>query len=68
MMVDRIKEAIIWPSKDSFKNWAGYLKLGIPVTVMLWSEQFAFDILTLLSGLISVQAQATMIILGQLNG
>ena len=36
--------------------------------IMLWSEDFAFYILTLFSGLISVQAQATMVILVQLNG
>ena len=44
------------------------MKLGIPVMVMLWSEDLAFYGLTLLSGLISVQDQATQVLLVNLNG
>ena len=68
MMVEQIREAIILPNSDSLRDWWGYLRLGFPVMIMLWSEDFAFYILTLFSGLISVQAQATMVILVQLNG
>ena len=53
-MVDRIKEAIILPDKDSLKYWWGYVKLGLPVTLMIWSARFALNIMTLFSGLISV--------------
>ena len=56
MTVSQIKEAIILPDRDSLKDWCGYLKLGFPVMIMLWSEDFAFYILTLFSGLISVTA------------
>ena len=54
--VPAIQDAITLPNSDSFKEWRAYLKLGIPVMVMLWSEDFAFYGLTLLSGLISVEA------------
>ena len=54
--VPAIQDAITFPNSDSFKEWRAYLKLGIPVMVMLWSEDFAFYGLTLLSGLISVEA------------
>ena len=53
--VPQISEAILLPNADSLREWGGYLKLGIPVMVMLWSEDFAFWILTILAGLISVQ-------------
>ena len=56
MMVEQIREAIILPNSDSLRDWWGYLRLGFPVMIMLWSEDFAFYILTLFSGLISVQA------------
>ena len=51
-----MQEAIFLPNAESFREWGSYLRLGIPVMVMLWSEDFAFYILTILSGLISVPA------------
>ena len=39
------------------------MRLGLPIMVMSCSEWWAFEILIILSGLISVEAQATYIIL-----
>ena len=58
MMVHEISEAISLPDRNSLKEWGNYLKLGFPVMIMMWSEDVAFWFLTLLSGLISVRAQA----------
>ena len=66
--VPEISDAIQLPNADSFREWRAYMKLGIPVMVMLWSEDLAFYGLTLLSGLISVQDQATQVLLVNLNG
>ena len=49
-----IKEALFFPTLDSFKEWGSYLRLSIPATVMLCAEWWAFEILTILTGIIGV--------------
>ena len=40
--------------KKSFKGWGQYLKISMPCTIMLCGEWFAFEIITVLAGRISV--------------
>ena len=41
--------------KSAFKGWKEYLGLGLPATVMLCSEFWAFEILIFLAGILGVQ-------------
>ena len=52
--IKSINEALFFPTSSAFKNWGEYLKLSIPATVMLCAEWWAFEILTILSGIIGV--------------
>ena len=44
--------------RNSLCGWPEYLRLAIPATILLCSEWWAFEILTLIAGLIGVKAQA----------
>ena len=55
LCIPRIRESIFWPDRHTLSNWEEYLKLGIPATVMLCAEFWAFEILILLSGLVGVK-------------
>ena len=54
----KVKQAVTCPGKESFRGWGEYLKVAIPSAVILCSEWWAFEILTIIAGLISVEAQA----------
>ena len=43
---------------DIFTGWYSYLAIGIPAMVMLCAENFCFEVMGILSGLISVNDQA----------
>lgn len=49
-----VRQALSWPNKDAFTNWAEYLRISVPSTVMLLAEGWAMNILGFFSGLISV--------------
>ena len=57
--IDSIRETLFFPTADSFKGWEEYLRLSIPATLMLCAEWWAFEILTILSGIIGVNEQAS---------
>ncbi len=46
-----------------FKGWKKYLSLAIPSTLMLCSEWWAFELLTIMAGWIGVNEQAIAIVL-----
>ena len=52
--IDSVNEAFFFPTMDSFSNWGEYFRLSIPATVMLCAEWWAFEILTILSGVLGV--------------
>ena len=60
--ISSISDALFFPTSDSFKHWGEYLRLSIPATVMLCAEWWAFEILTILSGIIGVNEQAAQVI------
>ena len=61
--IPAIKKAIQWPNKDSFVGWGSYLRISLPATVMLLAEGWAFNVLGVIAGLISVTDQAVNTIL-----
>lgn len=54
----KVKQAVTCPGKESLRGWGEYLKVAIPSAVILCSEWWAFEVLTIVAGLISVEAQA----------
>ena len=53
-----IRRALRAPGRDSFSGWYEYLKVCLPTTLIMCSEWWILEILTVLAGLISVEAQA----------
>ena len=37
-----IKEALFWPTSDSFTGWGQYLRISIPSVIMFCAEGWAF--------------------------
>ena len=64
--VSSIRGAIQLPNAQSFQGWCQYLNLGIPLVLMQCSDWWAFEILTLISGLIGVVDQATFTIIANI--
>ena len=54
--IPRIQKALFWPTADSFTEWREYLSISLPATVMICAEWWAFEILIILAGYISVEA------------
>lgn len=61
--IETVRKAMHCPTKDSFCGWKDYLAISGPATIMLLAEGWAFNILGVLAGLISVTDQATNTIL-----
>ena len=55
---EKIKQVVTFPGKESFRGWGEYLKVAVPTAIILCSEWWAFEVLTIVAGLISVEAQA----------
>jgi len=56
--IPKIRKAFYCPGKESFRHWWQYLKISLPNTVMVCATYWAFQILTLLAGVIGVPEQA----------
>ena len=61
--IPAIKKTIQCPNRDTFVGWGAYLSISLPATVMLLAEGWAFNVLGVLAGLISVNDQAVNTIL-----
>jgi MATE family multidrug resistance protein len=62
-----IKESWFFPNRDTIKNLGTYLKQAVPCIFMMCLGWWAFEILTLMSGYISVDATAAQVILLNLD-
>ena len=68
LCLPRIKESLVWPSRDViFQDWGEYLRLGIPSAILFCAEYWAFGVLVPLSGNLGVAEQAAMVIIYQIN-
>lgn len=64
MMID-VKERCIWNlNMQAFQDWSSYLKLGLPGTLMIMLDLWCYEIITLSSGYLKIEATAAQIILG----
>lgn len=62
-IIPDIQEALSWPSSSSFTGLEDYLRIGIPSALMLCIEWWAFEVMTLVTGYISVDAQASQVVI-----
>lgn len=60
---ESVSEAITCPNAETFKDLRGYLEFGIPSTLMLWAEWWAFELIVLMGGWLGVEQQAALVIL-----
>ena len=58
-----LRDAIFWPNNETYRNIGGYLRVAIPSTLMLCLEWWAYEVFTLLAGLISINSMAVEVIL-----
>ena len=56
--IPKLRDSLILPNSDSFRKWGDYLRIGVPPMIVVWSQDLPFYLLTIISGLISVQALA----------
>ena len=49
-----IRPAITFPDGDTFRGWFEYIQVALPVIVMYCSEFWAFEILVIIAGTLSV--------------
>jgi Na+-driven multidrug efflux pump len=50
-----------------FKDWSGYLKLGVPGALMIMLDMWCYEIITLQSGYLTIEATAAQIILSNIQ-
>ena len=52
----KISRALSRPNRESLRGWGEYLGVSLPATIILCSEWWTFEILTIVAGMISVEA------------
>lgn len=57
-----LKESWFLPNKDCFKGLTDFMKVGLPSVAMLCLGWWGYELMTLLSGYISVSALAAQVI------
>ena len=60
--IPKIKQALFWPTIYSFTGWGEYLAISKPATVMMCADVWAWEIVIILAGYISVEAQAAQVL------
>ena len=50
----KINIALVPITMDAFTGWREYLKISLPTTLMICAEWWAFEILTILAGILGV--------------
>jgi Na+-driven multidrug efflux pump len=62
-----LKDLWLFPNKECFTHLVEYLKLGIPSTLMLSLEFWAYEMITFMSGYLSVdEVGANVVVLNTL--
>jgi MATE family multidrug resistance protein len=58
MLIDK-SERVMWTiDRQAFSEWTSYLRLGIPGTLMIMLDMWCYEIITLLSGYLAIEATA----------
>lgn len=63
-----IEAAVALPNKRAFQNLLSYGKMGVPLTFMMMLDQWAWELMVLLSGFFTIYEQAAQIILCSIVG
>ena len=58
----KVSKVLIPYDMEAFCGWGEYLAISIPAAAMICAEQFAFEFITLLAGMLGVVELATMTI------
>lgn len=66
--LEDIRPALFPPGYESFTEWGEYLKVSLPCTIMMCAEWWAFEILIILAGTLSVPEQAAQTMVSTLAG
>ncbi|CDW87432.1 multidrug resistance [Stylonychia lemnae] len=61
--ISQLKDAIFWPSKDSFRGLGEYLKIGLFSTAIIFLEWSSFEFMTLLSAFLGVNSTGAQAVL-----
>ena len=57
-----VRLAVFLPNMEAFSGWGHYTKIALPSTAMLLAELYAYEIVTLIAGTMSVNDQAAQVI------
>jgi Na+-driven multidrug efflux pump len=66
-LFDRVESRIWTINRQAFKDFASYLKLGVPGTLMIMMDIWCYEIITLQAGYLKVEATAAQIILSNVQ-
>lgn len=58
LFIDKSERRIWQFSREALKDWYGYLKLGVPGTLMIMMDLWCYEIITLQSGYLKMEATA----------
>ena len=50
-----INKAMVKPGREAFEGWIEYLKLAFPVLIIVCSEWWAYEAITILAGLLGTK-------------
>ena len=58
----KVNKALVPINMDAFRGWGEYLRVALPSTVMMCSEWWGLEILTILAGILGVTELASITI------
>ena len=60
--IEDFKDALFLPDKSVWAEWREYFRLGVPTAAIFCAQYYSWQFLTIISGNLSVEAQANMMI------
>jgi MATE family multidrug resistance protein len=64
--VERIQEALFFPTRKSFRGWSEYFEVSVPATIMICAEWWSFELFVVASSYFDVNHFAANVILQNL--
>ena len=61
--VPSISEAVAWPNSSTLEGLTAYVKLGLPIVIIMCSDWWAYSIIMIISGRLGVSDQAAFVII-----
>jgi multidrug resistance protein, MATE family len=66
-VLDREERQIWTMTRQAFKDWGSYLKLGVPGILMIMMDIWCYEIITLEAGYLKIEFTAAQIILSSIQ-